>query len=292
MLRVNSSCALVGSDLSKIDRPDYGMRTSELVNLAYFFLFTSLAVMWALPSRSRIKAVWIGGAGVGLTVTGSAAAQWLMPYAANVLRDWLPVLLMPLAYWQSGCFFQETNPKLQAAFEDLERRILQGLRVDLNQLVRTWLGGLLELAYVFCYPVVPLGLTSLYLSGFRNSADYYWTVVLLSAYPCYVLLPFIQLLPPRLVEGTDASTNRSPYLRRFNLWLVRRVTHEANTFPSGHVAASAAIALVLLRFTPPAGIVFAFIAVGIAAGCIVGRYHYIIDVVAAFVLAAMVFAIV
>jgi hypothetical protein len=49
---------------------------------------------------------------------------------------------------------------------------------------------------------------------------------------------------------------------------------------------------VLLRLTPLAGVVFAFIAVGIAAGCIVGRYHYIIDVVAAFVLAAMVFGIV
>src|SRR5262249_24002581 len=155
---------------------------------------------------------------------------------------------------------QKANPKLQAVFENSERRILQGLRVDLTKWARTWVGGLLELAYVFCYPVVLLGLTALYLSGFRNAADDYWTLVLLSAYPCYVLLPFIQLLPPRLVEGTDASTNHSPYLRRFNLWLVRRVTHEANTFPSGHVAASAAIALVLLRFTPLAGIMFAFIA--------------------------------
>src|SRR5215510_6141371 len=103
------------SDPSKIDRPDYCMRTSELVNLAYFFLFTSLALMWGLPSRSRIKAVWIGGAGVGLTVMASAAAQWLMPYAANVLRDWLPALLTLLAYWQSGCFFQKANPKLQPA---------------------------------------------------------------------------------------------------------------------------------------------------------------------------------
>jgi membrane-associated phospholipid phosphatase len=268
------------------------MRTSELVNLVYFFLFTLLALVWSLPSRSRTKALWTGAAGVGLTVTASASDQWLMPYAAGILRDWLPILLMPLAYWQSGCFFQKANPKLQAIFENSERRILHALRVDLNKWARTWVGGLLELAYVFCYPVVPLGVAALYSTGFRSDADDYWTVVLLSAYPCYVLLPFVQLLPPRLVEGTDASTNRSPYLRRFNLWLVRRVTHEANTFPSGHVAASAAIALVLLRLSPAAGIVFAFIAVGIAAGCIVGRYHYIVDVGAAFILAGIVFVIV
>jgi membrane-associated phospholipid phosphatase len=259
------------------------VRTGELVNFAYFVVFSFLALVWPLPLRSRIKAVLIGLAGIGITAGAIAGPR--------ILRDWLPVPLMALAYWQSGCFFQKANPRLQSMFEHSERKILELLRIDLARWARTWVGSLLELAYVFCYPVVPLGLASLYLSGFGEAAAEYWTVVLLSAYPCYVLLPFVQLLPPRLVEGTDASRNGSPQLRRFNLWLVRQVTHEANTFPSGHVAASAAIALMLLRFTPAWGIVFAFIAAGIAAGCIVGRYHYIVDVAAAFVLAATVLAI-
>ena len=260
------------------------MRTGEIVNLAYFGFFTILALVWALPAYSRIKAVFFGLIGIVLTGTGAAAPA--------ILRDWLPVPLMALAYWQSGCFFQKANPKLQSMFEHSERKILELLRIDLARWARTWVGELLELAYVFCYPVVPLGLGALYLSGFSSAAEEYWTVVLMSAYPCYVLLPFVQLLPPRLVEGTDASTKHNPSLRRFNLWLVRRVSHQANTFPSGHVAASAAIALVLLRFTIAAGLVFAFIAAGIAAGCIVGRYHYVVDVVTAFVVAATIFAIV
>jgi membrane-associated phospholipid phosphatase len=259
------------------------VRTGELVNFVYFGLFTILALVWALPQHSRIKAVLIGLAGIAITAGAVAGPQ--------ILRDWLPVPLMALAYWESGCFFQKPNPRLQSMFENSERKILELLRIDLARWAHTWLGGLLELAYVFCYPVVPLGLGSLYLSGFGEAADEYWTVVLLSAYPCYVLLPFVQLLPPRLVERTDASSKRTPHFRRFNLWLVRRVTHEANTFPSGHVAASVAIALVLLRFTPAWGIVFALIAAGIAAGCIVGRYHYIVDVAAAFVLAATIFLI-
>jgi len=260
------------------------MRTGELVNLTFFGFLTILAVVWALPKSSRIRAVFLGLIGIGITGTGVAAPA--------ILRDWLPVPLMALAYWQSGCFFQKPNPRLQSMFETSERKMLELLQIDLAGWARTWVGALLELAYVFCYPVVPLGLGALYLSGYSNAAEEYWTVVLLSAYPCYVLLPFVQLLPPRLVEGTDASVDRNPYLRRFNLWLVRRVTHEANTFPSGHVAASAAIALVLLRFTTAAGVVFALIAAGIAAGCIVGRYHYIVDVVAALFVAASVFAIV
>jgi len=260
------------------------MRTAELINLTYFAFFTILAVVWALPLHSRIKAILIGLAGIGINRTASLAP--------DVLRDWLPVPLIALAYWQSGCFFQKPNPKLQSLFEISERKLLELLRIRPAALARTWVGSLLELAYVFCYPVVPLGLAALYLSGFSMAADEYWTVVLLSAYPCYVLLPFIQLLPPRLVEGTDVSSNRTAHLRQLNLWLVGRVTHQANTFPSGHVAASTAIALVLLRFAPAAGIVFAFIAAGIAAGCVVGRYHYIVDVGAALLLAATIFAIV
>ena len=256
------------------------MRTGEVVNIAYFGIFTIMALLWALPLHSRIKAVVIGV--IGILVTGATAL------GPATLRDWLPVPVMALAYWQSGCFFQKANPRLQRLFENSDRKILQALRLDLSKWARTWVGALLELAYVFCYPVVPLGVAALYLAGARNAADEYWAVVLLSAYPCYILLPFIQLLPPRLVDRTDSPNHRGLHLRRFNLWLVRRVTHEANTFPSGHVAASAAIALVLLRLTPAAGIVFSFIAIGIAAGCIVGRYHYIVDVGAALVLAGVV----
>jgi membrane-associated phospholipid phosphatase len=260
------------------------MRTAELVNLAYFSLFTVLALVWALPLSSRIKAMLIGLTGLGL--------NGIAMVADDVVRDWLPVPLMALAYWQSGCFFQKPSARLQGMFEKSEHKILQLFRIDLARYARTSAGTLLELAYVFCYPVVPLGLGALYVAGLKSAVNDYWTVVLLSAYPCYVLLPFIQLLPPRLVERNDQPTVVGHHFRRFNLWLVRHVTHEANTFPSGHVAASAAIAMVLLWFTPVAGFVFAIIALGIAAGCIVGRYHYVIDVIAAFILAGTIFVFV
>jgi len=256
----------------------------------YFSLFTILALVWTLPSRSRTKAVLIGIAGLVLNGAMLAANRRLMSQTAGIFRDWLPVPMMALAYWLSGCFFQKANPRLQAMFEHSDRKILNLLHVDLAMWAHTWFGAFLELAYLLCYPVVPLGLAALYVAGFRHQADEYWTVVLLSAYPCYGLLPFIQLLPPRLLEETEEPTKRNN-LRHFNLWLVRRVTHQANTFPSGHVAASAAIAMVLLRFSPVTGVVFVFIALGIAAGCVVGRYHYAVDVGAAFLLSATTFAI-
>jgi membrane-associated phospholipid phosphatase len=267
------------------------MRTSEGLNLAYFASVTILALLWPLPGPSRIKALVCGVMGLGLTAIGAESDGRLATDTARALHDWLPVPAMALAYWQSGCFFDKANPRLQVLFERSDRALLRVLHIDAARWARRRIGGLLELAYVFCYPVVPLGILALYASGLRHRVDDYWTVVLLAAYPCYALLPFVQLLPPRLVSRQDESPVPDRTLRRFNLWLARRVTHEANTFPSGHVAASAAIALVLLDLTPHLGLVFLLIALGIAAGCIVGRYHYAVDVAAAFVLAGAAFAV-
>jgi membrane-associated phospholipid phosphatase len=81
-------------------------------------------------------------------------------------------------------------------------------------------------------------------------------------------------------------------MRALNLWILRRGSIQANTFPSGHVAASTGAALVMLSVAPwPAGLLYGIIAAGIAIGTIAGRYHYSADVAAGAALAAIVFAV-
>ena len=60
--------------------------------------------------------------------------------------------------------------------------------------------------------------------------------------------------------------------------VVQGATTGVNTFPSGHVAASLAIALELTRLAPAVGAIFLFFAIGIAGGAFIGRYHYAVDV--------------
>src|SRR3989442_11515446 len=61
---------------------------------------------------------------------------------------------------------------------------------------------------------------------------------------------------------------------------------QANTFPSGHVAGSLAVALELLSHVPPAGFLFLLLSIAIAAGAFLGRYHYGLDMVLGALLAA------
>lgn len=62
-----------------------------------------------------------------------------------------------------------------------------------------------------------------------------------------------------------------------------------NTFPGAHVASTMAASFVILRVAPTIGIAFLVVAISIAIGAVIGRYHYAADAVAAVLWAAIVY---
>ena len=155
---------------------------------------------------------------------------------------------------------------------------------------RSWIAAGLELAYLLCYPMIPIGLGTLYVLRLRQYADHYWTVVLVSTYISYGVLPFLQTMPPRNLAEPWLTPLPQTRARALNLRLLGRASIQANTFPSGHVAASTGTALVLAAVAPwPIGLVFVIIAAGIAVGAFAGRYHFISDVIAGGAVATIVF---
>jgi membrane-associated phospholipid phosphatase len=79
-------------------------------------------------------------------------------------------------------------------------------------------------------------------------------------------------------------------VRRLSGYVVRNATICVNTFPSGHVAVSIAIALAVMGSMPLAGVLLLALALSVSIACVVGRYHYALDVLAGAVLAAAVCA--
>src|SRR5881397_3887561 len=236
------------------------MRLYEWISLVFYAAFAVLAWLRPLSLRRRSLVTAIAVAGIaGILRLRSTAA-----------RDWLPLAFIPLAYWQTGLFLRPLNNWLQSKLKSFDRKHL-GRRSPPFM----WL---LELCYLFCYPLVPLGLVALYLSGMGRFAEEFWNVVLPPAYACYATFPFIQTLPPRAIERDAPWQPPEMPLRNLNLFVLRHVSIQANTFPSGHVAASLAVALVLLSHATTAGVVFLGLSVGVAAGAFWGRYHYGPDV--------------
>lgn len=154
---------------------------------------------------------------------------------------------------------------------------------------------LLESAYLCCYPLVPAGMAVLYATGQRDRADAYWTLVLASAFAAYSVLPWAGTRPPRALESargwTSADSGGGGPCQRINLAVLARGSIQVNTFPSGHAASAFAVALYLLAVPGAHGEVFLAIACAIAAGAVIGRYHYLLDVIAGIGVALFVFAV-
>jgi membrane-associated phospholipid phosphatase len=270
------------------------MRAAEVIHIVVFTFFGVLAWSRPLPSWRRAKVTAISIVGLGATIT---AAIWLprvlSDLAASVVRDWLPATLVLLVYWQTGNFFTEPDQQFQDRLERIDARIVGPFLYHLSHSpAGVWIAIYLELAYLLCYAMIPMSMGVLYLLRLGRHADSFWTVVLISTYISYGALPFVQTLPPRVLDEPWLVPLPSNPVRRFNLWLLRHASIHANTFPSAHVAASTGAALVLTSLAPwSIGLVFTAIAVGIGIGTFAGRYHYASDSVAGFAVAVIVFAV-
>jgi membrane-associated phospholipid phosphatase len=66
------------------------------------------------------------------------------------------------------------------------------------------------------------------------------------------------------------------------------VSVRVNTFPSGHAAEALAAALLTTAAPAPVPILMLLNALAVSAGAVLGRYHYAVDAVAGWLVAAAV----
>jgi len=232
---------------------------------------------------------------VAIAFAGSTSA-WLSPPWGRAFRDWLPALLMLIPYWQTGQFFQGPNLKIQNWLMELDRHWVEQTSHRIGT-ARTRLGLGFEIAYVFCYPFVPLGLGVLYLAGLRWRVDEFWFVVLTSTYICSAITPFFPAMPPRDAAAPSKPDPEMPIPapekankgQRFNRWLQEWGSIHAISFPSAHVASTLAVSLVLTPHLHFVGLCFLFVAGCIAVAAVAGRYHYTLDVLLGAAVAMTVF---
>jgi PAP2 superfamily len=201
----------------------------------------------------------------------------------------VPLLYLLVGYWLPALIVDTPDRRFEQRLLDADRRLFgrEGLSRFERRAPRAII-EYLELAYLLCYAVVPAGYACLLLTGHDADAiDRFWSVVLLAAFPCYGLLPWMPTRAPRAIEPPRGATRSS--FRELNLAVLNRASVQWNTFPSGHTAASLATALAVGREMPLAGLVLGVVAVSIAAGSVVGRYHYAADAIVGAVVAVMAF---
>jgi membrane-associated phospholipid phosphatase len=259
------------------------LRVSELIGIAYFAYLAAIAPLVRLPPERRFR-VWLA-ASVAAAATLTVALAPPNAVARGV-RDWLPMLVILLAYYVTGAFFVAPSARFEAWLRRWDERLIGHASFES---IPSAMRAYLELVYDFCFALIPAGFAVLIWVGAGASVDRFWTLVSVAEYVPFGTLPWLQARPPWAIEGLRAADGQR--VRRFSLSWVNRTTIHANTFPSGHASASLAVALGLIAAAPPVAAVFGALAVSIAVASVVGRFHYAIDAIVGLLFAVAAWAV-
>lgn len=240
------------------------MHPYELLAVVYFVALAASTRRARTDEAHRRRAMRLAI----LTAGAVVIFAYLLP---SSIRAWVPITYLVLGYWIPAIL---TPSKPDAAFEAWLRQTdtdwgLAAIRVP------AWLRHPLELAYLFCYPLVPAAFAVVWTLGGPADIERFWLATLLAGYACYATVPWLASRPPRLLAPSGEPGGPVAAL---NVGVLSRVSHQLTTFPSGHVAVATAAALTIWPVSPPAGLLLAILAAGIAAGAVAGRYHFAVDV--------------
>lgn len=269
------------------------MRSSESFAVAYFTYLGLAAIVRRLPPVRR-------GALLVVSAACGAAIVALAHVASEPVRDWAPAVYILVGYFASGLLAVTPSPRFEAWLSIWDRRWLtfdQAGGVTTFLAWPRWFVAYLEIIYMGCFLLIPAGLVALQWGGHRTLTNRYWLVVLASEFGAFAPLAFVEARPPWALEPKaghlDSPAHQGVHRavsQAASNW-IQYLTIGVNTFPSGHVSGSLAVAFAVIGAMPWAGTLLLALAVSIAIACVAGRYHYIVDVVAGALLAAGAWAV-
>ena len=246
------------------------MRSFEWIACAYFVYL--IVACWLPPLSTGRRAFLIGASAI------AGGAVWAIAHAATLLvRDCAPLAYILAGYFLSGYLFVAPSDAMESWLMGWDRRLLGDPVMRFVSWPRPLL-ACLELLYMGCFLLVPAGLAILTSAGHASLVARYWTMVMGAEFAAFAPLAFIQTRPPWAIEGKPVLTD--PAIHRLASQMVQNLTIRVNTFPSGHAAGSLAVALAVVGALPWPGVLLFVLAAGICVACVVGRYHYVVDVIA------------
>lgn len=267
------------------DTPKSAVRALTLKVFGGYVALVACINLWRLTSGTGSIVLLIAQIAVlGATVASlrSTTRFW------RVMGDWLPLIVLPMLYWElpwatfggGGRLFDAVIQQWDAALFGTEP-------------ARTWAGALpsrplsevLHLAYVLYYAIIYVPPAILYASETRRG--YYETVFALTVTVVISFAAF-SVFPvegPRFAWGAPPGIPSGP-IRALTLLVLEHGSARGTAFPSSHVAIALAQTLSSLRWRRSFGIGVAITTGLLATGAVYGGFHYATDILAGTVVGA------
>jgi membrane-associated phospholipid phosphatase len=271
------------------------IRSSEWVIVAFLIYAAALALALPVASSVRNLVVLLNLTlllGYGLLFRLDSGKPRL---AVSIVRDWLPLALILLAYREMGWFaLPHPGHTLEARWVFWDHLVLRGGAKSAIEWFGPVLPSALEIAYTLVYALAPFSVAVLYLYRRRERVDQFLFIFALGVLLCYAQLPLWPSEPPRvLFAGQDLPTYDTMF-RHFNLWMLGSYGIHTGVFPSAHVGGAFATAFGMRQALPEhkwTGRFLLAMAALIAVATVYGRYHYLADAAAGFLVAVFILAL-
>lgn len=266
--------------------PAVRLRAPEWIFLGYFAYAAVLPLLLHDRPNLSHQPIWVLAAvALGLMIIASAEVYYPVPISR--FRDFLPLGLTLVAFEEMNLFVpQRFDPHLEQGWIRWDHVLLHDWHVRAAIESLGWVIPVyLEFCYLLVYGLGTYCIIVLYVKHRRKDVDRFFLICLTGTLIAYALLPYFPSQPPRIVfPGLDDPTVTS-WVRRFNLWILRKATIHVGVFPSAHVSSAFAAAWAMFVLLPKQkrfgwGVLVYAISVSIAT--IYGRYHYAADVAAGF----------
>jgi len=267
------------------------VRPAEWVIAAFFVYAAGIATILPVAAKVRDRVLLANLAVILILSLLAWCDRARRSTALSVIRDWLPLSMILLAYREMGWFaLPHPGHALESYWVVWDRLVLRGGVKTAIESLGPVVPSALEIAYALVYTLAPFSLAVLYLYRRRERVDRLLLVFTLGVLLCYAQFPFWPSQPPRLLFfGQDAPAFDTIF-RRFNWWVLGNCGIYTSVFPSAHVGAAFSVAFGMRRALPEHKWVSRFLlvmALLIAVATVYGRYHYLADAVAGLTMAAL-----
>ena len=210
----------------------------------------------------------------------------------SFLAEWYPLVVLTAVYGSVGL----VNAPREAAGLSYDA-VVQGWEAATfgRQVAHEWsretnstaVSWPLSLSYLSFFPVLIAAPAALWWRKRHECARQMIFGITLTFFTCYILFLLFPVAGPSYLWGwpTDALHTRLP--ARMVQDLIDRADSWGSAFPSSHVAASMAAAMLGLRMWRPLGLLLLPVAVAICVGVVYFQVHYAIDALAGFGIAVV-----